>query len=171
MLLLMDKKVLARKIVICIAALGSAFLFFCFMGKAYGNEAICPSWYDLIFGGKEVGNAVKGLAQVRKYQPSPAGIALFSLTIAAGSMGLWVFAASLTHEKSNVSMSLGLTSIHSILVFLGLVLCCFVLPIYVGEKGSYPLGLGSVWYIILTSFFLTLDLVGIAFLLKEKKVA
>ncbi len=167
----MNKKVLARKILICLAALGSAFLFFCFMGKAYGNEPICPSWYDLIFGGQEVGSSALKLAQIRKYDPSPAGITLFSLTIASGSMGLWIFAASLTHEKSNVSMSLGLTAIHGIFLFLGLALCSFVLPIYVSEKHSQPLGIGSILYITFASVFLALDLIGIAMLLREKKGA
>ena len=167
----MNKKVLARKIIICLAALGSAFLFFCFMGKAYGTDSGCPSWYDLTFGGREVSSSAIKLAQVRKYDPSPAGIALFSLTIAAGAMGLWTFAACLTHEKSNVSMSLGLTTIHSIFVFLGLVLCSFVLPIYLSDKTSQPLGVGSVLYITLASVFLALDLAGIAMLIKEKKGA
>ena len=167
----MNKKVLARKIIICLAALGSAFLFFCFMGKAYGNDSICPSWYDLIFGGKEISSSGLKFSPIRKYDPSPAGIALFSLTIASGAMGLWVFAACLTHERSNVSMSLGLTVIHSIFVFLGLVLCCFALPIYVSDRDSQPLGVGSIVYISLASVFLALDLVGIAMLVKEKKGA
>ena len=166
----MDKKVLARKIIVCLAALGSAFLFFCFMGKAYGNEGVSPSWYDLIFGGKEMAS-VSPLAHIRKYDPTPAGIALFSLTIASGIIGLWSFAASLTHEKSNVPMSLGLTSIHAMLIFLGLVLCSFVLPIYVSDRGSEPLGTGSVLYIAFTSVFLALDLIGLILLIKEKKGA
>lgn len=165
----MNKKILARKIIICIAALGSAFLFFCFMGKAYGEDSICPSWYDLIFGGSEISSSSFKFSQIRKYEPTPAGIALFSLTIAAGAMGLWVFAASLTHEKSNVSISLGLTAIHSVLLFLGLLLCSFVLPIYVSNGSEKILGDGSISYIILSSVFLVLDLDGIAMLLLEKK--
>lgn len=167
----MNKAVLARKIIICLAALGSAFLFFCFMGKAYGTDSGCPSWYDLTFGGKEISSSGLKLAQIRKYDPTPAGITLFSLTIATGAIGLWTFAACLTHEKSNVSMSLGLTVIHGIFVFLGLVLCSFVLPIYLSDKTSQPLGVGSIFYITLASAFLALDLVGIAMLLREKKGA
>ncbi len=166
----MGKKVLIRKIIVCLAALGSAFLFFCFMGKAYGNEPFYPSWYDLIFGGKELDSSSKvALMRECKYDPSPAGIALFSLTIAGGAMGLWVFAASLTNEKSNVSMGLGLVTIHASLIFLGLCLCCFTLPIYLSSKQSAPLGVGSVAYIVLTSIFLALDLAGIFMLLKEKR--
>ena len=167
----MEKKVLVRKILICLATLGSAFLFFCFMGKAYGSSATSPSWYDLIFGGKEVSSSPSGLSYVRSYDPTPAGIALFSLTIACGAIGLWVVAASLTHEKSNVPMSLGLTSIHAMLLLLGLALCSFVLPIYLGEKGGAALGAGSLIYIVLSSLFLSLDLVGLFFLLREKRGA
>ena len=167
----MNKMVLARKIIICLAALGSAFLFFCFMGKAYGNEPISPSWYDLIFGGKEVSSSSIKFSQIRKYEPTPAGITLFSLTIAGGAMGLWVFAACLTHERSNSSLSLGLTAIHGILVFLGLVLCCFALPIYVSDRNGVSLGIGSIFYITFAAIFLALDLVGIAMLLKEQKGA
>ncbi len=165
----MDRKVLARKIIVCLAALGSAFLFFCFLGKAYGNEGASPSWYDLIFGGQERNFSSDKLDLIRRYEPTPAGIALFSLTIASGIIGLWIFAASLTHERSNVPMCLGLTSIHAMLLLLGLALCSFVLPIFVPEGMDCGLGAGSVIYIALASIFLCLDLVGLFLLIKEKR--
>lgn len=167
----MNKRVLSRKIVLCLAAFGSAFLFFRFMGKAYGSESACPSWHDLIFGGWGVSPLSSKLAQLRKYNPSPGGIALFSLAIAFASIGSWIFVAGLAKERSSVSVSLGLAAICAAFLFLDLVLCSFALPICVSESNTHPLGAGSISYIGLSSAFLLLDAAGIDMLLLEKKGA
>ena len=162
----MKTKTILRKIILCLSSLGSAFLFFCFMGKAYGNEAISPSWYDLIFGGREISASVSGPIYAPQYYPSEAGIALFSMTVACGVIGLWLFASTLQKSRSGRAIGLGLTSIHALLLLLSLILCSCVLPLF-GEEG--PLGNGSVSFIVLSSCFLLFDLLGLAFLLRSKK--
>ena len=167
----MDKKTVARKILLCVSSLGSAFLFFCFLGKAYGASLESPSWYDLIFGGTEkaVSNP-DGPLRIAKYEPTIPGITLFAFTIASGVIGLWLFAASLTKERSNWGMSLGFTALHLILLLLGLFLCSFVVPIFVSSRSRDAIGVGSVCYIVFCAIFLLCDALGIFLLLKEKKI-
>lgn len=154
-----------EKILFCIASSCSAFLFFCFLGKAYGSSPSCPSWYALIFGGERaLGESSGGLKPIVSSQ-TPLGILLFSLTLALTAFSLWLFASCLLRKQGSLLIR-GFACFHFFLLLACLVLASLC-PIAFSSKEG--LGSGSIAYISCAGFIACLDAAGLCLGWKRKR--
>lgn len=143
----------------CLSSLLSSLLFFPFLGKAYGSAPLCPSWYDLIFGGTEIEEGVGTLKRMMVYSPTPLGLILFSFALLLTAFGLWLFVASISRKPSSI-LTRYLALIHLAL----LVLCAFLIGLCLPVYGSYEgLGAGSISFLALALLFAAADGLGIYF--------
>lgn len=153
----MEKKALLAKVSYSLSALGTPFLFFAFLGKAYGSAPSSPCWFDLLFGGEKTEETLSGLRAIVSYSPTPLAIALFSFLLLASALGLWLFSSVLLREHDSL-LNKGLSLLHSIALLVCSLLICFTLPIY-GVKG--PLGEGSICLLALCLLLISFDVAGI----------
>ena len=146
-----------EKILFCIASICSAFLFFCFLGKAYGSSTSSPSWYALIFGGARVLEDSSGGLKPIVSSQTPLGILVFSLTLVLTAFSLWLFASCLLRKEGSLLIR-GFACFHLFLLISCLILVCLCPKVFASKDG---LGSGSIVFIACASFIACLDAFGL----------
>lgn len=160
----MKKDFAIEKIIYCISSSCSAFLFFCFLGKAYDGGTSSPSWFDLIFGWERVQELQGGQLKPIVSSQSPLGILLFSMNLLLVAFGLWLFASCLLRKPTSLLIR-GFALAHSLLLLVCLALVCVCPAVFSANK----LGSGSISYIVLSSVFIVLDAIGLFFSFKRRR--
>lgn len=145
-----------EKILFCVSSSCSAFLFFCFLGKAYGQGNNAPSWFDLIFGWERVQEVEAGQLKPIISSQSPLGILLFSVNLLLVAFGLWLFASCLLRKSTSLLIR-GFALAHLFL----LLVCIVLVSVCPAVFSSKELGSGSISYLVLSSVFALLDLIGL----------
>jgi len=153
----MEKEALLAKTSYSLSALATPFLFFAFLGKAYGDAPSSPCWFDLLFGGEKAEEALPGLRCLASYSPTPLAIALFSFLLLSSALGLWLFSSVLLRQLDSL-VNKGLSLLHAFSLFVCFLLVCLSLPVY-GVPG--PLGSGSICLLVFFPLLISFDLAGI----------
>ncbi len=141
----------------CIASSCSAFLFFCFLGKAYGSSSSSPSWYALIFGGERALEGASGGLKPIVSSQTPLGILVFSLALVLTAFSLWLFASCLLRKEGSLLIR-GFACFHLFLLLATLILVCLCPKVFASKEG---LGSGSIAFIACASIIACLDVTGL----------